>query len=102
VRVTDLLEQVEEEQQWVRDAGVGAPAPVARTTAVVAVSVGDGVRRLLSSLGVEQVVAGGQSMNPSTAQIVEAVEACAADSVIVLPNNKNIIPVAQQVDGLTD
>jgi DAK2 domain fusion protein YloV len=102
VRVTDLLEQVEEEQQWVRDAGVGTPTPVARTTAVVAVAVGDGVRRLLSSLGVEQIVAGGQSMNPSTAQIVEAVDACAADSVIVLPNNKNIIPVAQQVDGLTE
>ena len=47
------------------------------TTAVVAVGVGDGIRRLLTSLGVQQVVAGGQSMNPSTAQILEAVEACA-------------------------
>ena len=52
-------------------------------------------RRLLTSLGVQQVVAGGQSMNPSTAQILEAVEACDADAVIVLPNNKNIVPVAQ-------
>jgi dihydroxyacetone kinase-like predicted kinase len=41
-------------------------------------------------------------MNPSTAQILEAVDACSADGVIVLPNNKNIVPVAQQVPGLTD
>ena len=70
------------------------------TTAVVAVGVGE-VQRLLNSLGVQAVVAGGQSMNPSTAQILEAVERCPADSVIVLPNNKNIVPVAEQVHALT-
>jgi DAK2 domain fusion protein YloV len=104
IRVTDLFEEVEEEAAWVRDAGVGAGGtghePV--TTAVVAVGVGEGVRRLLHSLGVQEVVAGGQSMNPSTAQILEAVEACNSDAVLVLPNNKNIIAVAQQVDTLTD
>src|SRR5205823_1185554 len=71
------------------------------TTAVVAVGVGEGIQRLLNSLGVHAVVAGGQSMNPSTAQILDAVERCPADAVIVLPNNKNIVPVAEQVDGLT-
>jgi DAK2 domain fusion protein YloV len=104
IRVTDLVEQVEEEQ-WVRDAGVGADvaaSDVPVTTAVVAVGVGDGVRRLLTSLGVQRVIAGGQSMNPSTAQILEAVQACNAASVVVLPNNKNIVPVAQQVDALSD
>jgi dihydroxyacetone kinase-like predicted kinase len=65
------------------------------------VGVGEGVQRLLNSLGVHAVVAGGQSMNPSTAQILEAVERCPADAVIVLPNNKNIVPVAEQVDALT-
>ena len=107
IRVTDLLDQVEEEQ-WVREqTGAGAAresAPIAAepcTTAVVAVGVGEGVQRLLNSLGVHAVVAGGQSMNPSTAQILEAVERCPADSVIVLPNNKNIVPVAEQVHGLT-
>jgi uncharacterized protein len=103
IRITDLFEQVEEEQ-WVRDAGVfdepSATGPPV-TTGVVAVGVGRGVRRLLTSLGVQQVIAGGQSMNPSTAQILEAVEACNADSVVVLPNNKNIVPVAKQVDALT-
>ncbi|MGQ0802285.1 MAG: DAK2 domain-containing protein [Actinomycetota bacterium] len=111
IRVTDLVEQVEEEQ-WVReqtDVGPGdedtaeIPAPTEPvTTAVVAVGVGSGVQRLLTSLGVHAIVAGGQSMNPSTAQILEAVERSPADSVIVLPNNKNIVPVARQVDALCE
>jgi DAK2 domain fusion protein YloV len=103
IRVTDLFDQVQEEQ-WVRDAGVlDEPKELAPlvSTAVVAIGVGEGVRRLLKSLGVQQVVAGGQSMNPSTAQILEAVEECNADAVVVLPNNKNIVPVARQVDSLT-
>ncbi len=107
IRVTDLIEQVEEEERWVREADVLADLgefadQAVVTTAVVAVGVGDGIRRLLTSLGVQQVVAGGQSMNPSTAQILEAVDACKADAVIVLPNNKNIVPVAKQVDALSE
>jgi fatty acid kinase len=109
VRITDLKEQMEEEQ-WVREGaippgGVGAngeEAGAAVTTAVVAVGVGEGIQRLMKSLGVQQIVAGGQSMNPSTAQILEAVDACTADAVLVLPNNKNIVPVARQVDALTE
>jgi hypothetical protein len=104
IRVTDLMEQMEEER-WVRDAASlpsGDEAPAARVpTAVVAVATGDGIRRIFRSLGVQQIVGGGQSMNPSTAQILAAVEAAPADEVVVLPNNKNIIPVAEQVDGLT-
>jgi DAK2 domain fusion protein YloV len=104
IRVTDLLEQVEEES-WVAEATALAPmvhAPEDMVeTAVVAIAVGDGVRRLLASLGVQEIVAGGQSMNPSTAQILDAVERCPSDSVIVLPNNKNIVAVARQVDALT-
>lgn len=101
IRVTDLMEQVEEEK-WVREAEPEEEAdqtPVA--TAVVAIATGEGIRRIFRSLGVQQIVAGGQSMNPSTAQILEAVEAAPSDSVIVLPNNKNIIAVAEQVQDLT-
>jgi DAK2 domain fusion protein YloV len=108
IRVTDLFEEVEEEQ-WVREAAAAGTTDADELadgaiveTAVVAVAVGDGLRRLLRSLGVQNLVAGGQSMNPSTAQILEAVEACASESVIVLPNNKNIVPVARQVDELTE
>ena len=104
IRVTDLMEQVEEER-WVREAAaqpVEESAPVPVPTAVVAVATGDGIRRIFRSLGVQQMVAGGQSMNPSTAQILEAVEAAPAREVVVLPNNKNIVPVAEQVGELTD
>jgi DAK2 domain fusion protein YloV len=103
IQVTDLVEQVqhlEAEPAWVVDQV--APPTAHVTTAVVAVAVGDGLRRLLGTLGVHHVVAGGQSMNPSTAQILDAVRACNADGVIVLPNNKNIVPVARQVPALTD
>ena len=96
IRVTDLLEQVEEER-WVREAEPAAPAErPAVTTAVVAVATGDGISRIFHSLGVQAIVAGGQSMNPSTAQLLEAVESVNAEQVIILPNNKNIIPVAEQ------
>jgi dihydroxyacetone kinase-like predicted kinase len=106
IRVTDLLEQVEEER-WVREAGAHPdPLPEAPsepvTTGVVAIATGDGIRRIFRSLGVQSVLAGGQSMNPSTAQILEVVEALPADQVVLLPNNKNIIPVAEQVDALTE
>ena len=100
IRVTDLLEEVEE-QEWVKQAN--AAVAVAEidpcTTAVVAVSVGDGVAKIFSSFGVQHVVAGGQTMNPSTAELLAAVEAMPADGVVILPNNKNIIPVAEQVNA---
>src|SRR5581483_6633385 len=54
------------------------------------------------SLGVQRIVTGGQSMNPSTAQLLEAVESAPADQVVILPNNKNIIPVAEQVPSQTN
>jgi len=101
IHVTDLIEQVEEER-WVR-AGGGEAAPAERVeTAVVAVAVGRGLSRLLRSVGVHEVVAGGQSMNPSTAQILEAVDRAPSEAVVVLPNNKNIVAVAEQVGALTD
>ena len=106
IRVTDLLEEVEEER-WVREAGPSGSADDASPhtepvpTAVVAVATGDGVRRIFHSLGVQQIVTGGQTMNPSTKQLLEAVERAPADEVVILPNNKNIIPVARQVDAHT-
>jgi DAK2 domain fusion protein YloV len=99
IRVTDLYEQVEEES-WVRaaagtDAEGEGPEDWVRC-GVVAVCTGEGIRRIFRSLGVHHVVAGGQSMNPSTADLLAAVEAVKADEVILLPNNKNILPVAEQ------
>ena len=104
IRVTDLAEQVEEER-WVREGSVVLVEELEvpeQTTAVVAVVTGEGIGRIFRSLGVHDLVRGGQSMNPSTAQLLAAVEAVRADQIIVLPNNKNIFPVAKQVDGLTE
>lgn len=106
IRVTDLMEQVEEER-WVRDATAAdtGEVPIVRdpvTTAVVAVAAGRGVKRIFHSLGAQGIVAGGQSMNPSTAELLDMVQGVNADQVVILPNNKNIIPVAEQVDALTD
>jgi DAK2 domain fusion protein YloV len=104
IRVTDLAEQVIEER-WVREADVVAPPvddAMAPTTAVVAVVVGDGVARIFRSLGVRAVVSGGQSMNPSTEEMVAAVRAVGSTQVVILPNNANIRPVAEQVAGLVD
>jgi uncharacterized protein len=106
IRVTDLDEQVEEER-WVREsvgaAGAGSSAedagPVS-TTSVVAVVSGEGIGRIFRSLGVHHLVVGGQTMNPATADLVKAVESVGSDQVVILPNNKNIRPVADQVDAL--
>jgi hypothetical protein len=100
IRVTDLWDQVEEER-WVREAAVAHPdPPPAVTCAVVAVCTGDGLRRVFHSLGVHQVVSGGQSMNPSTRQLTDAIDATGAGQVIVLPNNRNIVAVAEQAAEL--
>lgn len=108
IRVTDLFEEVAEEHA-AREATLGGAAthrppasslpPV--TCAVVAVASGDGLAELFGQLGVHGVVSGGQTLNPSTAELLAAVEHMNAGQVIILPNNKNIIPVAQQVDELS-
>ncbi|MCG0238330.1 MAG: DAK2 domain-containing protein [Firmicutes bacterium] len=75
--------------------------PEAAASAVVAVAAGDGLEAILKSLGVAQVVRGGQTMNPSTQDLLEAIEACPADRVFVLPNNKNVILAAEQAATLS-
>ena len=69
--------------------------------ALVAVASGDGFRRILESLGVDSVVTGGQSMNPSAEDILAAVESVPSSDVLLLPNNGNVIMTAQQVAELT-
>jgi len=98
IRVSDLWDEVEEER-WVREAAAGPAAPPEPETplacAVVAVCAGEGVARIFRSLGVSRVVAGGQSMNPSTAELLAAIDDAPAGELVVLPNNKNVVPVAE-------
>ena len=94
IEVTDLHEQVAHIEH--------VAAPERTTTAVVAVATGEGIRRIFKSLGAAEVVTGGQTMNPSVATLLAAVERASADGVLVLPNNKNIVLAAQQLHELTD
>jgi dihydroxyacetone kinase-like predicted kinase len=71
-------------------------------TSVVAVATGDGIGRIFHSLGVRHIVAGGQSMNPSTEQILAMIEATPGSEVIVLPNNSNIRAVALKACELSE
>ncbi|MDH4270125.1 MAG: DAK2 domain-containing protein, partial [Dehalococcoidia bacterium] len=69
--------------------------------AIVAVATGDGFFELFNSLGNISIVPGGQTMNPSVHELLQAVESAASDNVILLPNNKNIVSAASQVQSLT-
>jgi len=68
---------------------------------VVSVCAGEGLADVFLNLGVDQIISGGQTMNPSTQDILEAVNKVPAETVFVLPNNKNIIMAAEQVNDLT-
>ncbi len=82
-------------------AGSSLPPLVTLETGLVAVCPGQGNRRLFESLGATRVIEGGQTMNPSTSEIVDAIEATPADEVILLPNNSNVILTAEQAVGLS-
>jgi dihydroxyacetone kinase-like predicted kinase len=70
-------------------------------TAIVAVVVGEGLNQVFTSLGTTIIVPGGQTMNPSTKDLLQAAEAVPSEKVIILPNNKNIVLTANQVQSLT-
>jgi len=71
-------------------------------TGIIAVVAGDGLTEVFTSLGASAVVPGGQTMNPSTKDLLQAVERVASDKIIMLPNNKNIVATANQVQSLTE
>ena len=70
--------------------------------AIIAIAAGNGVQELFKSLGASYVISGGQTMNPSTEDILKAIDAVNADQVIVLPNNKNIFMAADQAAEVAD
>jgi hypothetical protein len=77
-------------------------AAASRRFAVVAVAPGDGFQEIFRSLGADAVVEGGQTMNPSTQDLLSAVRATGASSVVILPNNGNVIMTAEQVQHLAE
>ena len=99
VEIANMHEQTLRREQRLLEAVPDAPPA---TTGVVAVVAGDGNRKLFESLGATRIVEGGQTMNPSTAELVAAIESTPAAEVVVLPNNSNVILSAEQTVGLVD
>ncbi len=105
---TDDLDRIEEELEAMK----GSPAPAAekddyvappeKEFGVVAVCAGDGIAELFRELGVDRIVTGGQTMNPSTEDILREIQHTPSSTVFVFPNNKNIIMAAQQCVSLTE
>ena len=95
---TDDLDAVEEELE----AQENTVAPAEKRYGVVAVCAGDGLADTFRALGVDTIVSGGQTMNPSTEAILKEVNRTPSEVVFILPNNKNIIMAAQQCEGLTE
>jgi len=71
-------------------------------TAIIAVVAGEGLNEVFTSLGASAIVPGGQTMNPSTKDLLQAVEQVGSEKVIILPNNKNIVAAANQVQSVTE
>jgi hypothetical protein len=92
VEIADMHRQTEQREERLLAALPGG----ASRSGVVAVVAGDGNRRLFADLGAAKVIEGGQTMNPSTADLLEAVEALGADEAVLLPNNKNVVMAAEQ------
>ncbi|WP_409341063.1 DAK2 domain-containing protein [Paenibacillus sp. MBLB4367] len=85
--------------------GASAATPVKdalKPNGMVAVAIGEGISKIFSSLGVDEIISGGQTMNPSTEDIVKAVRNVGAKRVYVLPNNSNIVLAAEQAKELVD
>lgn len=101
IKVTDLLEQAADAAHHGAAPFRPKPGVADQAVGVVAVAVGPGIVEAFRDAGVQGVVSGGQTMNPSVRDVLAVVDSVPAATVILLPNNKNIIPVAEQVDGLT-
>jgi DAK2 domain fusion protein YloV len=95
VHMENLIDQMDE-----RQATAPGPLPLAKVEpgqiGVIAVSPGEGLSRVMASLGAAAIVTGGQTMNPSTQELLDAIGAVPTDRIVVLPNNKNILLAARQ------
>ncbi len=100
VEINDMHAQTRERDERLASAAP-APEPGEGGCVVVAVVAGDGNRQLFRDLGCHAIVDGGQSMNPSAAQLLEAVETLGAEEVVILPNNGNVILTAEQAAGMS-
>ena len=101
VAMENLLAQMDEVGERAKNSKLELAAIEPGQIAVITVSPGPGLSRIFASLGVAAVVGGGQTMNPSTKDILDAFEKLPTDKIIILPNNKNIILAANQAKEVT-
>ena len=105
IKVDNMREQVrgleEEDQALQADKTVATPVEK-KPFAIIAVAAGEGMMELFKSIGVHEVLSGGQTMNPSTEDFIKLIDQVAAENIIILPNNKNIIMAAEQAAQVTD
>ncbi len=95
-----LFKMSEKESAQTAPQAAAAPAEPPKPVGFLAVSAGEGVNEIFKSLGVDHIIEGGQTMNPSTADILDAVDQVNAETIFILPNNKNIILAANQAAEL--
>lgn len=100
VAMENLVEQMERDNRRIETKLEFAPVEPGKI-AVIAISPGTGISRIFASLGVAGIVEGGQTMNPSTEQILKSFEEFPTDKIIILPNNKNIILAAQSAASMS-
>jgi DAK2 domain fusion protein YloV len=101
IAIENLVDQVNSTSDQCEEAKLVLSPVEPGQNAVVAVSPGAGISRVFASLGVAAIVEGGQTMNPSTQEIIHAFENLPTDQIIILPNNKNIILAAEAAADLT-
>ena len=104
IQINNMVEQSQQRLERIKQAQGTVERPAAETKEIglVAVAMGDGLAQIFRSLGVDEVVEGGQTMNPSTEDLLHGVEKVAAKQVLILPNNGNVIMTAGQVSELTE
>ncbi|MBO4506641.1 MAG: DAK2 domain-containing protein [Lachnospiraceae bacterium] len=100
---------LEQEKAQAAKAAEQAPAPEAtkpeeprKPVGFIAVSIGEGINEIFRGLGVDYLIEGGQTMNPSTEDMLNAIDAVNADTIFIMPNNKNIILAADQAKAMTE
>ena len=105
IKVDNMREQVrglEGQEEALKGAKVPSPSQEENEYAIIAVASGQGLVDLFQSIGVTEVLQGGQTMNPSTEDFVKAIERANARNIILLPNNKNIVMAAQQAAEVSE
>ena len=103
IQINNMVEQSQQRLERIKQAQTASKPPAEpKEIGLVAVAMGDGLAQIFRSLGVDEVVEGGQTMNPSTEDLLHGVEKVAAKQVLILPNNGNVIMTAGQVSELTE